>query len=194
MQRAGAACHHSRKQAEGRKSPEPHRYMHHHAPPTSDHCSHCHPLVAPLHAIPRPAASVPTKPPCRAPSRAALTGTTAHLTTTTTTTTTGTQTDMMTATTTAATAAATNATTTNTPNATTTDTTTATPSQRAARSGIATTLLPPSRMNLTTRAGAHTHQHHPAAPERANQPAAAERRKRKTPNSTTWAKLPSSLA
>ena len=117
------------------------------------------------------------------------------LTTIATTTTIDIQNDMMIDTTTDMTADATAAAmtdmTTNTPNAMTTDMTTAIHNPQAAGDETATTLLPPTQMNLTTRDGAHTHLRH-AARERANQP--AEKKKRKTPNSTTWAKLPSSLA
>lgn len=163
-----------------------------HAPPTS---ANVNPFATPTHTLPRPAACVLTPAACRAPSHAALTGTTAPLTTIATTMMTDTQNDMttdtMSDTTTDATAGATTAITMATPNVTTTDTTTATPSPLAARSAVATTLLPPSQMTRTIRAASHTRRHL-AGRVRASQQEPT--RKRKTPSSTTWAKLHSSLA
>lgn len=163
----------------------------HHAPNSS---ANALPLLVPLHTQASLATPSSSSSSCRAPSRAVLTpGTTVPLTTTATTTTTDTPNAMTTATTNHhATGAATTDMTTNTPTeAMTTDTTTATQSHRTAGGGIATTRRPPTQMNPTTHADAHTRLHL-AALARANRP--AEKRRRKTPSSTIWAKLPSLLA
>jgi hypothetical protein len=186
-QQAQARMHVRSRQASRGTPPYP--SCKHHAPNTS---ANAHPLLVPLHT--QAPLATPSSP-CRAPSRAVLTtGTTAPLTTTATTTTTDTPNDMTTATMNHhATDAATTDTTTNIPNeATTIDTTTATQSHRTARGGgIATTRPPPTQTNHTTPDGAHTHLH-PAALARANP--LAEKRRRKSPSSTTWAKPPSSSA
>ena len=161
----------------------------HHAPPTS---ANAHPQLAPLRPIPRTAASIITPLSCRAPSRAVLTtGTTALLMTIATTATIDTPNDTMKDMMAGVKGARTTDTTMATPNAMTTDTTTATQRHRTARGEAATILLPPTRMNHITHDDVHIRLTLVAL-GRASRPEA--KRRGKTPSSTTWAKLPSSLA